>query len=222
MTDRSLIHRYLDPGDALGEVLFGLIMVLSFTVGARLLLTEEQFDTHELVVGAVGCNIAWGVIDAVLFVLASLFYRSRRARFYRALKNARDDAEARARIRDEFGFEDEPIVIQPEDRARLHDAILTLSARAAPPRARLMPQDFSAALVVFVLVSATALPGVIPFLLLNDANLALRVSNTVLILLLFLGGYRWGHYTDAPPWLVGLAVMVLGLAMVLVAVALGG
>ena len=32
MTDKSLIHRYLDPGDALGEVLFGLIMVLSFTV----------------------------------------------------------------------------------------------------------------------------------------------------------------------------------------------
>ena len=222
MTDKTLIHRYLDPGDALGEVLFGLIMVLSFTVGARLLLTEEQFDTTELVVGAVGCNIAWGVIDAVLFVLGSLFHRSRRARFYRTLKTARDDTEALARIQDEFGFEDEPVAIQPEDRARLHDAILVLSARAAPPRARLMRQDFSAALIVFFLVSAMALPGVIPFFLLDDSNLALRVSNTVLILLLFLGGYRWGHYTDAQPWRVGLTVMVLGIAMVLVAVALGG
>jgi len=222
LTDKSLIHRYLDPGDALGEVLFGLIMVLSFTAGARLLLTEEQFDSTELVVGAVGCNIAWGVIDAVLFVLGSLFYRSRRARFYRTLKKARDEREALARIQDEFGFEDEPIAILPEDRARLHDAILTLTARAAPPRARLMRQDFPAALLVFLLVSATALPGVIPFLLLNDSNLALRVSNTVLVLLLFLGGYGWGHYTDASPWRVGVAVMVLGIAMVLVAVALGG
>src|SRR6185312_10168735 len=158
----------------------------------------------------------------VLFVLGSLFHRSRRARFYRTLKTARDDTEALARIQDEFGFEDEPVAIQPEDRARLHDAILVLSARAAPPRARLMRQDFSAALIVFFLVSATALPGVIPFFLLDDSNLALRVSNTVLILLLFLGGYRWGHYTDAQPWLVGLTVMVLGIAMVLVAVALGG
>jgi len=222
LTDRSLIHRYLDPGDALGEVLFGLIMVLSFTVGARLLLTEEQFDSTELVVGAVGCNIAWGVIDAVLFVLGNLFYRSRRARFYRTLKNTRDDAEALARIQDEFGFEDEPIPVPPEDRARLHQAILTLSAHAAAPRARLKRQDLWAALVVFLLVSATALPGVIPFLLLSDPNLALRVSNTVLVLLLFLGGYGWGHYTDARPWRVGLAVMILGLAMVLVAVALGG
>ena len=222
MTAGSLIHRHLDPGDALGEVLFGLIMVLSFTVGARLLLTEEQFDSTELVIGAVGCNIAWGVIDAVLFVLGSLFYRSRRARFYRTLRNARDEAEALARIEDEFGFEDEPISIPPEVRARLHDAILTLGAHAIAPRARLTRRDFSAALVVFLLVSLTALPGVIPFLLLSDSNLALRVSNTVLVLLLFLGGYGWGHYTDAKPWRVGLAVMVLGLAMVLVAVALGG
>ena len=222
MTDETLVQRYLDPGEALGEVLFGLIMVLSFTVGARLLSGEERFDTTELVVGAVGCNIAWGVIDAVLFVLGSLFYRSQRARFYRALRNSRNEAEALALIQDEFGLEDEPLAIPPENRARLYEAIRTLSVQAAPARARLLRRDFSAALVVFLLVSATAVPGVIPFLLLDDSDLALRVSNTVLVLLLFLGGYRWGYYTDARPWRVGLAVMVLGLSMVLVAVALGG
>jgi VIT1/CCC1 family predicted Fe2+/Mn2+ transporter len=197
-------------------------MVLSFTVGARLLTAEEGFDTTELVVAAVGCNIAWGVIDAVLFVLGSLFHRSQHAHFYRTLRNARNEAEALATIQDEFGLEDEPLAIRPEDRTRLYEAILTLSAHAAPARARLLRRDFSSALVVFILVSATALPGVIPFLLLEDSDLALRVSNTVLILLLFLGGYRWGHYTDARPWRVGLTVMFLGVSMVLVAVALGG
>jgi VIT family len=222
LTDKALIQRYLDPGEALGEVLFGLIMVLSFTVGARLLFGEEGFDTTEMVVGAVGCNLAWGVIDAVLFVLGSLFHRSQRARFYRTLRDARNEAEALGFIQDEFGLEDEPLAIRPEDRARLYEAIRTLSVHAAPARARLLRRDFSAALVVFLLVSTTALPGVIPFLLLEDSDLALRVSNTVLVLLLFLGGYRWGHYTDVRPWGVGLAVMVLGLSMVLVAVALGG
>jgi hypothetical protein len=80
MTDVPLIHRHLDRGEALGEVVFGLSMVLSFTVGARLLALEEGFDTTELVVGAVGCNIAWGVVDAALFVLGALYHRSRRAR----------------------------------------------------------------------------------------------------------------------------------------------
>jgi len=217
-----LVQRYLDPGEALGEVLFGLIMVLSFTVGARVLSGDEGFDTTELVVGAVGCNIAWGVIDAVLFVLGSLFYRSQRARFYRALGKSRTEAEALAIIQGEFGLEDEPLAVRPEDRTRLYEAIRTLSVHAAPAQVRLKRQDFLAAFVVFLLVSATALPGVIPFLLLQDSDLALRVSNTVLVLLLFLGGYRWGHYTDTRPWRVGLAVMVLGLSMVLIAVALGG
>ena len=62
----------------------------------------------------------------------------------------------------------------------------------------------------------------IPFLLLDDSHLALRLSNVVLIVMLFLVGYWWGHYTDASPWRVGTTVMLLGLAMVFVAVALGG
>src|SRR6185295_19981578 len=123
MTDVPLIHRPLDPGETLGEVMFGLIMVLSFTVGARLLTGEEGFDTTELVVGAVGCNIAWGIIDAVLFVLGNLFHRSQRVRFYRSLKSAPNEAEALAAVQDEFGLEDEPLAARPEDRARLYEAI---------------------------------------------------------------------------------------------------
>jgi hypothetical protein len=222
MADASLIHRHLDPGETLGEVMFGLIMVLSFTVGARLIATEEGFDTMELVVGAIGCNVAWGVIDAVLFVLGTLFHRSRRARFYRALRSARNEAEAISIVQDEFGLEDEPIAVRDEDRTRLYVSILALGAHAAPARARLLRRDLATALVVFVLVSLTALPGIIPFLLLSDSDLALRVSNSVLILLLFLVGYWWAHYTDFRPWRVGLTVMLLGLSMVLVAVALGG
>jgi VIT family len=220
MTGHSLIHRYLDPGEALGEVLFGLIMVLTFTVGARLITTEDQLDARELVVAAVGCNIAWGVIDAVLFVLGSLFYRSQRARFYRALRTARNEAEALSAIREEFGLED--VAVRPEDRARLYDSILAVGAHAHPARGRLHWRDFAAALVVFALVSASAVPGVVPFLLIDDSNLALRLSNSVLVLLLFLVGYWWAHYTDARPWKVGVAVTLLGMAMVLVAVALGG
>lgn len=222
MTSKFSIHRYLDPGETLGEVLFGLIMVLTFTVGARLLLEEEGLDARELIIAAVGCNIAWGVIDAVLFLLGALFYRSQRARFYRALLSARDDAEALARIREEFALEDEPLAIRPEDRAHLHQSILVLAAQAAPARAHLLPRDFVGAFVVFALVSATALPGVIPFLVLGDSELALRLSNLVLILLLFVVGYWWAHYTDARPWRVGLTVMLLGLGLVLIAIPLGG
>jgi hypothetical protein len=222
MIPRLAIHRYLDPGETLGEVLGGLVMALTFTLGARLLTADGQLEAHELVVGIVGCNIAWGVIDATLFVLNSLFYRSRHARFFRALKDMRGETEALAAVQEEFGLEDEPLAVQPEDRNRLYRSFLALSARATPARVGLRRQDFAAALIVFALVSATALPGVIPLLLLADSNLALNVSNWVLILLLFIVGYWWGRYTDAPSWRVGLTALLIGVFMVSVAVVLGG
>ena len=211
----------LDPMERASEVLFGLIMVLTFTIGERL-IPSETLDSRELVVAAIGCNIAWGVIDAVLFLLGVLFWRSERARFFRSLKRAHSQAEALQAVRDEFGFEDEPLAVLPEDRARLHQAIIALASHAPEAHAKLKKGDFEAAFVVFVLVSATALPGVIPFIVLGNSFLALRLSNTLLLLLLFVVGYWWGHYTDAKPWIVGSAVLLLGLSMVLVAVALGG
>src|SRR4030095_15504632 len=114
MSYKSVIHRYLDPADTLAEVLFGLIMVLTITIGAVLLTAEDQLDTRGLIVAAVGCNVAWGVIDAVLFLLNILFYRSQRARFYRKLRNAASDAEALAALQEEFGLEDAPLDITPE------------------------------------------------------------------------------------------------------------
>jgi hypothetical protein len=222
MMRRLPIHRYLDPGETLGELLGGLIMALTFTLGARLFTAGGQLETHELIVAIVGCNVAWGIIDATLYVLDSLFYRSRHARFFQGLKYVRSEAEALAAVEQEFGLEEEPLAVHPEDRARLYQSLLALSIHATPARTGLRRQDFVSAFIVFVLVSATALPGVIPLLLLADANFALHVSNWVLILLLFLVGYWWGRYTSAPPWRVGLTAMLLGVFMVLVAVALGG
>jgi hypothetical protein len=123
---------------------------------------------------AIGCSVAWGVIDATLYVFGSLFYRGQRAHFFRTLKRAHSETEALATVQEEFGLEDEPLAIHPEDRARLYQAILALSTHATLARVRLLPRDFVSALVVFVLVSTTALPGVIPFLVLEDSYLALR------------------------------------------------
>src|SRR5215471_1871771 len=156
MIRRLPIHRYLDPGETLGEVLGGFIMALTFTLGARLLTASTQLAAHDLIVAIIGCNVAWGVIDATLFVLDSLFYRSRHARFFQSLKYVRSEAEALAAVEEEFGLEEEPLAVRPEDRMRLYQSLLALSAHATPARAGPRRQDFVSALIVFVLVSATA------------------------------------------------------------------
>jgi hypothetical protein len=216
------IERFIDPGEALGEVMFGLIMVLTFTAGARIITSRTELDTHELITAAVGCNLAWGVIDAVLFVFGSLLYRSQRAHFFRTLRTLASETEAMAAIQQEFGLEDQPLAIRPEDRQRLYESILELAVNAAPARIRVTRADVVAAVAVFLLVSASALPGVIPFLLVDDTYLALRLSNLVLVLLLFGAGAWWAHYSDIDPLRGGLTVMLLGVMMVGVSVVLGG
>jgi VIT1/CCC1 family predicted Fe2+/Mn2+ transporter len=217
-----VIHRFLDPGDALGEVMFGIIMTLTFTVGARYFMVRGEFDRNELIVGALGCNIAWGIIDAVLFVLGALFFRSQRARFYQSLRGAPDEQSALTAVADQFGLEDEPLAIPAEERARLYQAILAVGRHASPAPIRVTRDDWTAAFLVFALVTLTAIPSIIPFLVIEDEGIAITVSNTVQVVLLFIAGYRWGAYTAVTPWKVGLTVAALGFGMCMLTVILGG
>jgi hypothetical protein len=216
------IHNYLAPGDALGEVMFGIIMTLTFTVGARFFLVAEEFDRHELIIGAVGCNIAWGIIDAVLYVVGTLFFRSQRARFYRSLRDTTNSEKALAAVADHFGLEDEPLAIPSEERNKLYAAILSMGQRTAPAPVRVCGSDLTAAFLIFLLVTLAAVPSVVPLLLIEDPGVALRVSNVIQVALLFIGGWRWGSYTDVSAWKVGLAIAILGAAMSVPAVLLGG
>jgi len=67
-------ERVLDPVERLSEVLFGLIMVLSFTCSMSA-ATAGHEEVRTVVIGAIGCNIAWGLVDAVMYLLAILFER---------------------------------------------------------------------------------------------------------------------------------------------------
>ena len=65
-------------------------------------------------------------------------------------------------------------------------------------------------------------PAAIPFLLIDEARLALRVSNAVLLAMLFITGYWWARFTLGKPWLVGSLFLIGGVALVVLAIALGG
>ena len=212
----------LDPGDALGEVLFGLIMALTWTVGSRLVMHEEGIEVRDLVVATLGCNAAWAIIDAVLFVLGTSFYKSRRLRLFRHIKAARNEATALAVLAEEFPIEDTPFSGKTADAEALYRSLLALTARAEPRKALLTRNNILAATGIGILVFATAIPAVIPFFLIADAELALRVSNLVLIALLFITGYAWASFSGGRPLYAGLTMTGLGLVLVLIAVALGG
>ena len=52
--------------------------------------------------------------------------------------------------------------------------------------------------------------------------LALRVSNGIAIVLLFLGGYRLAKFSGFHPWWTGLGMVAIGALLVALTIALGG
>src|SRR5215211_7234886 len=86
--------RPLDPVDRISEVLFGLIMVLTFT-GSLSVAEAGHEEVRTMLVGALGCNLAWGVIDAVLYLMGVLAEDWRALKTFRAVRAAADPQQAR-------------------------------------------------------------------------------------------------------------------------------
>ena len=78
------------------------------------------------------------------------------------------------------------------------------------------------AVAVFVLVVISAVPSVVPFFLIGDPLLALRVANAVQVAMLFIVGFYWARSIGANGWRTGLVLMLSGTLLVGVAIPLGG
>ena len=100
---KSFTARHLDPGSHMGEILFGLIMTLTFTLAAGIVIQEEgRAGAREMLIGILGCNLAWGIIDGVLHVLGQVFERGRVRRIGFNLRQATSVEGARQMVADEF------------------------------------------------------------------------------------------------------------------------
>ena len=62
----------------------------------------------------------------------------------------------------------------------------------------------------------------IPFIFMQNAGVALRVSNAIAIALLFILGYAFGQITGRRPWAMGVVMVILGTILVGICLALGG
>ena len=219
---KSFTARYLDPGSHMGEILFGLIMTLTFTLAAGIVIQEEgRAGARGMLVGILGCNLAWGVIDGVLYVLGQVFERGRVRRIGLRLRQAVSDVEARQMVADEFDDTLAPVT-DASVRQRLYQSIVenVRSTPAIPNRVR--RQDVLGGLAAGWLVFVCSFPAVLPFLFIDDPRLALRVSNAILLGLLFFVGWRAARHTLVKPWLAGIAFLLVGVLLVAIAIPLGG
>ena len=211
-------RRVLEPHERISEVLFGLIMVLTFT-GSLSVAEANRTDIRTMLIGALGCNIAWGIIDGVLYLMGTLADKGRNLVTLRAVRKATDPRKAQRLIADAL-----PAilvsVLKPEELDSMHQRLQQLPE--PPQQASLGKRDLMGAIGVFLFVFFSTFPVAIPFIFMDNARAAMRLSNTIAIVMLFLAGLAYGRYVGRSPWKFGITMVILGGILVAITIALGG
>jgi len=211
-------ERVLDPVERSSEVLFGLIMVLSFT-GSISVVSAGEEEVREMLIGAIGCNLAWGIIDAVMYVMMVVAERGRGLSVARAVRAAQDPEHGRRQLAEALPDPlDELFDAEALERARAKLVASTVS----PGRPRLKGRDIRGATGVFLLVFLSTLPVALPFLFVTPLHTALRVSNGVALVMLYIAGHNLGRHAGLRPVFTGLAMVAVGTLLVGLTIALGG
>ena len=209
--------RILEPIERISEVLFGLIMVLTFT-GSLSAAESGRADVRIMLIGALGCNLAWGLIDAIMYLMATLSERGSGLRMIAAIRQASTEDEAQRVIVRTLP----PVlasILTPSDLQRIHAGLAQITV---PVRPTLTRQDCLGAAAVFVLVVTSTMPVVLPFIFLQNAVTALRVSNAIAVVMMFLAGYAFGRVAGYRPLVTGGSMVLLGSLLVALTIALGG
>jgi VIT1/CCC1 family predicted Fe2+/Mn2+ transporter len=158
--------KVLDPIERVSEIIFGLLMAQAIT-GSLSVASAGSQEVRTMMVAALGCNIAWGLADAVMYVVGTLTERTREG-------------------------------------------------------ARLTFDDYRGAFGVFLLVTLSTFPLVVPFLVFGELGPALLASRIVALVMLFLGGWTLARYAGGKPWRWGLGLAAVGAVLVAAIMALGG
>jgi VIT1/CCC1 family predicted Fe2+/Mn2+ transporter len=160
------MKRVLDPVERVSEVIFGVLMAMTF-IGALNVAEAGREDVRKAMIAALGCNLAWGLADAVMYVVGTLTERTREG-------------------------------------------------------ARLTFDDYRGAFGVFLLVSVSTFPLVVPFLVFGELGRAMVASRIVALAMLFVGGWVLARHAGGKPWRWGLGLSSVGAVLLAAIMALGG
>lgn len=210
--------RVLNPMDRAEEILFGLIMALSFTCSISIANTHHT-EIRQLLIGAIGCNLAWGLVDATMYLIRILAQRKRNQIIWDAIQISSEPDKARTYISDALP----PVVasvIEKEELEHLRNKLASLANKTVEVRLRVT--DIKQAIALFLLVFVSTFPVVVPFVFIHHTMLALRVSNMVAVVLMFLCGWSVARYAGFNKWIMSVAMVFIGIILVAVTIALGG
>lgn len=208
----------LDPLERSSEILFGLIMVLTFTCTISVTVDYEN-DVRSLLWAALGCNFAWGIVDAVMYLMNIFFERGHNIVQIKKITGAKSIEESRELTKESIS----PLVSDLLSDNSIDEMIINMKKLPEPTLKKVLTlKDFINASEIFLMVFASTFPVAVPFIFIDNVHLAMRVSNGVALLMLFILGYKIAKYAGFNPLRTSLVFISLGIILVAITIALGG
>lgn len=208
----------LDIVDRVSEMCFGLFMALTF-IGAVSTGLSGPEASRTMLRAALGCNLAWGLADALMHIINTVAERGRRLSLVLAVQRASDLADGIRIIREAMP----PLIKSIMSDAELEPLrVKLIQLPSLPEGPRLYLHDLLWATRVFFIVVLSTFPVALPFVLLDNVSKALLVSRALTLAMLFTGGFVLGRHAGLNAWLAGLGMMVLGVCLTIAIIALGG
>ena len=208
----------LNTMDRVSEILFGIIMTLTFTCSIGIANTKNT-EIRQLIIAAISCNIAWGLVDAIGYIVSTIVQRSRNRTILNSVLTNSDADKARKDISDSLP----PSIASVLETAEL-EQIRNKLANLPDPTSQVLltTRDLKKSVMIFFLMFISTFPIVIPFIFIRDTQLALRISNMIAIVLMFLCGWSLAKYVGSNKWLMSFGLTLVGIVLVLITIALGG
>ena len=172
-----------------------------------------------MLAAALGCNLAWGLVDAVMYLVRTVTDRGRSLTLVRSVRAAAD-AEAGRRLIDRSLSKVAAGLVTETEVEAIRGRIVALAS--VPARPTLRANDLLAAVGIFLIVTASTFPVVLPFMLIDDVGMAKAVSQAIALAMLFFGGLALGRFAGYGSWRAGLLMAGLGTVLVAAIRALGG
>ena len=188
----------LDPLERTSEILFGVIMVLSFTSSISV-VESGHAETREVLVAALGCNLAWGIVDAAFYLMATYVDRARKLMMLRTVRESSRSGPrpwrhpGRAPLPRLGGVDDlGGRILTSAPRSDSGAAIRAARAQGSCRRVRRISPGLS-----------LDSPHCDPFIVISNPAVAMRASNAIAIPILFGMGWTLGTHAGRPGWRPG-------------------
>lgn len=209
---------WINTEDGISEILYGLIMALTFTCTYSVTKSDAT-SVNDMLIGALSCNTAWGLIDAVMYLLMAKTDAERANTILNFVRVSKNSGDARQFITDALP----PVianVLKPEELESIRKRLEQLPEPKSDNSQKW--KDYKTAIGIFFLVFISTFPVALPFFFLDDINTALRISNFTAILMMFFCGWALGRYAGRNQLLTGIVMSLFGTILVLITITLGG